>query len=212
MAKLTKKNILQSAIELFNNKGYVNVRMRDIAGAVGISPGNLTYHFKTKDSILERIYESIIESRHKLLTDVQLIPSIATIHGQLVPLMQLYKKYRFFYLDILEIVRAHPQIAKMHQTHIEVQINYIKAIIDYSVGSGNMKAEPYQGYYEKFAHTIWMILSFWLSQAIIRGQKADKFYEDARNAMWDLVLPHFTEKGHTHYQKIYAQELLKTPK
>ncbi len=204
MSKSTKQHILEAALSLFNQKGYVHVSMRDIAQKVGISPGNLTYHFKSKDLLLTKIYEAIIESRHQLLSGVQLIPSITMVHEQLIPLMKLYQKYRFFYLDILEIVRMHPTLAKMHQTHIESQIHYIKAIIDYSVGSGNMKKEPQEGFYEDLAHSVWMILSFWLYQSIVRGKETEDFYKDARKAMWNLVLPHLTEKGWGHYRKLEA--------
>lgn len=203
MPNSTKQIIIDTAIQLFNERGYVNVRMRDIATKIGISPGNLTYHFKKKESIIEKIYEQIIESRNELLSNVQLIPTLVNIHEQLVPLMKLYKKYQFFYKDTLEIVRAHPKIAIMHQNHIEAQIQYIKSIIDYSVQKGTMKAEPFKGYYTKFAHTVWMVLSFWLSQQTIRNVnvKGD-LYQDARQAMWNLVYPHFAEKGLKNFKKI----------
>ena len=47
-----KDEILQTAKLLFNQQGYEAVSMRDIARAVGISVGNLTYHFPRKADIL----------------------------------------------------------------------------------------------------------------------------------------------------------------
>lgn len=43
-----RESILETSIQLFNKNGYAAVTMRDIAGALNISPGNLTYHFKKK--------------------------------------------------------------------------------------------------------------------------------------------------------------------
>lgn len=62
-----KKQIIEKAIELFNEKGYESVTMRDISGALQISVGNLTYHFKKKDDIL---YAIMIEqyNDHKIET------------------------------------------------------------------------------------------------------------------------------------------------
>ena len=201
----TKQKIIDIAVSLFNQDGLVNVKMRDIAEAAGISPGNLTYHFSKKDDILEAIHQQIINERSSLLASVKLIPSIANIHEQLIPLMELYKKYQFFYLDITEISRAYPEIADIQREHIKAQISYIKAILDYSVGSGNMVAEPRAGYFQELSHAVWMILSFWLTQQLIRGDDGD-FYEDARRSMWNLVFPLLTEKGRQKLSKIYEYQ------
>jgi AcrR family transcriptional regulator len=75
-----------------------------------ISLGNLTYHFKRKDDLIEAIHQQLIEERNALLETVQVAPSITNIHAQLHPLMELYEKYRFFYLDILEVMRAYPTL------------------------------------------------------------------------------------------------------
>lgn len=201
----TKQKIIDTSVALFNTRGLVNIKMRDIANECGISLGNLTYHFKKKEDLLESIHDQIIEERNNLLAGVQLIPSIVNIHNQLIPLMELYKKYQFFYLDVIEIVRAYPEIAAIQRGHIQNQITYIKAILDYSVGSGNMNPELREGHYQELAHTVWMILSFWLSQQLIRNDNSD-FYEQARKSMWSLVLPLLTEKGVANFNKIYEEE------
>ncbi len=41
----TKQAILTTAIDLFNDKGTAAVSTNHIAEAMGISPGNLYYHF-----------------------------------------------------------------------------------------------------------------------------------------------------------------------
>ncbi len=194
----TKEKILDCAIALFNTKGLVNVSIRDISNKLGISPGNLTYHFKNKLSIIQEIYERIVKERTQLASEVELIPSFANINSILDPLLDLYDKYRFFYLDSLEINRLYPSVAKRQQEHIQFQIQFIKTQIDYSVRKGNMKKEPHKGFYQEMAHTVWMLLSFWLNQQIIRGEKNNTF-EGAKKAMWNLVIPILTEKGKNNF-------------
>lgn len=55
MKKDVKTDILETARKLFNEQGYNGVSMRDIAGALGISVGNLTYYFKRKEDLLEAV-------------------------------------------------------------------------------------------------------------------------------------------------------------
>ncbi len=204
---LTKQKILKAAVDLFNQKGYVNVSIRDIASSTGISVGNLSYHFNTKAAILENIYQQIITERNSLLSGIQLIPTVKTIHEQLSPIIGLYQKYQFFYLDILEIIRANPKIAKLHRTHIQTQIQYIKAVLDYSVETGNMLPESHKGQYQHLSHTLWMLLSFWLHQQKIRAKEGNYLHE-ARSAVWNLVIPYLSDKGkknlHTIYEKQYT--------
>lgn len=52
----TREAIVQCARELFMQKGYNNVSVRDIAEAAGIRVGNLTYHFPRKELLVEAIY------------------------------------------------------------------------------------------------------------------------------------------------------------
>ncbi|HLT94182.1 MAG TPA: TetR/AcrR family transcriptional regulator [Membranihabitans sp.] len=59
----TRESILEEALDLFNSGGYLHVSVRDIAAAVDISPGNLSYHFPKKDDILRALLENFsIES------------------------------------------------------------------------------------------------------------------------------------------------------
>ncbi len=195
----TKRKIIDTAVSLFNEKGMVNVSIRDISNEIQISPGNLTYHFKNKPSIIEAIYLQMEQRRFEILKGVKLTPSIVNINAQLQPLLDLYYEYKFFYLDLLEINRTYPDIAKKYRIHTEQQIDYIEAMLIYSVQSGNMTPEPFEGFYRQMAHTVWMIISFWLHQQIIRGKKNDH-HKGTTQAMWNLVIPHLTEKGRKNYR------------
>ena len=56
----TKEKIIETSIKLFNEKGCLNTSTRHIADELGISVGNLYYHFKNNFSI------SLIRSSAKL--------------------------------------------------------------------------------------------------------------------------------------------------
>ena len=50
-----RERILDAANRLFYTKGYNQTSFADVAGEVGISKGNLHYHFRSKDDLLEAI-------------------------------------------------------------------------------------------------------------------------------------------------------------
>ena len=55
MKRDTRRAILDMAKTLFSQQGYNAVSIGEIAGALGISKGNVTYHFKRKEDIMEAL-------------------------------------------------------------------------------------------------------------------------------------------------------------
>jgi AcrR family transcriptional regulator len=200
----TKSKILDAALQLFNQEGVSNVTMRDIARLVGISAGNLAYHFKNKDFIIEALFHAMESEREKMLTEVQLIPSFENINRQVVQILSLTEKYQFFFLDALQLIRLYPKLADLQRKYIDTHVRYIKAMLDYSVGSGNLQAEEEPDRYYRLAHTVWMNIFFWIMQARIRNTNDGIF--EARQAMWDLVKPYLTEKGKENFKAITNDE------
>lgn len=55
--KTTKEKIFEVSLELFAQKGFDAVSMREIAEAVGIKKASLYSHFSSKDELLEKLFE-----------------------------------------------------------------------------------------------------------------------------------------------------------
>ncbi len=51
-----REALLDTAAAMFAAKGYYGTSIRDIAGAVGMLPGSLYYHFKSKEDLLIAVY------------------------------------------------------------------------------------------------------------------------------------------------------------
>jgi len=197
----TKRKILQTAIQLFNAKGVNNVTLRTIAEEMGISPGNLAYHYKNKESIIEEAFQAMEAERTDVLTGVQEIPSLEKIYNQIIPLYEVEKKYSFLNLDALHIIRNHPEFAELQRAYIAKNINYNRAVISLSVSSGIMKPATVVGEYDRLAKRIWMVGNFWLTQKELRGEESDQ-YDEMLAMVWEQILPHFTEKGLYKFRKL----------
>jgi AcrR family transcriptional regulator len=64
---LRKKRILAQARNLFWQKGYSSVSMRDLARAYGCQPANLYHYFETKESIL---FEVLLEEMEQIIQPI----------------------------------------------------------------------------------------------------------------------------------------------
>jgi AcrR family transcriptional regulator len=116
----TREKIIQASIELFNEQGERNVTTNHIAAHLGISPGNLYYHFRNKEDIILSIYE---EYARNLLLDTfpQVSPSMKpldTIILYMDAVFQALMKFRFFYANLPVLLAKNPQL---HVKYVEVQ-------------------------------------------------------------------------------------------
>ena len=59
MKKNTKQKIIDLAVDLFNKEGFAAISLQELADELGMSRGNLTYHFKDKKALLQGITEQL---------------------------------------------------------------------------------------------------------------------------------------------------------
>lgn len=65
--KNTRLEILQVAMRLFLQDGYTNTFIPQIANELGISKGNLTFHFHTKEHLLAELVKELCEFQWQVM-------------------------------------------------------------------------------------------------------------------------------------------------
>lgn len=64
----TRQRIINTALKLFNQRGYGNVTTAMLAKETGIAEGNLWYHFRDKAALLKVLHEAFEASIEERLT------------------------------------------------------------------------------------------------------------------------------------------------
>ncbi|EAY27264.1 TetR/AcrR family transcriptional regulator [Microscilla marina] len=202
----TKEKIVQMAIEIFNKKGIKNTTSRDIADALEISRGNLSYHYKCKTDLIEDVYKYIFESK-----EIEILPNgLVTLHhfhALFKQMIDFQDRYRFFFLDIIEILRDYPAVGKLYRERAHRRTAQGRALINYYIGSGLFQPEPIPGIYDQLSNTVWIVRVFWLNQVWIKQEckKDGTVAMDKKRALesiWMLHYPHLTDKGKVEYFEI----------
>jgi len=109
----TAERILLVSLELFNQKGETNVNSVEIALEMDISPGNLYYHYKGKDSIITSLFSQYKSKMSKILNSSnEKSLELDEFFYYLLMIFQISHEYRFLYRNPTEIAEHYPAMAK----------------------------------------------------------------------------------------------------
>lgn len=197
----TRQKIIDTAIGLFNTKGYDAVTLAEIAEVLGISRGNLAYHYKDKEQVLKVISGQIqdeIDQSMKLRKD---FPAFSNLQVDIKSYHRLQQKYQFVFSNqsVLKLKTIREVMQGWSQRTIQ---NNLDAFA-YAIEIGNMEPEPLPGLYHNLAINTWMIVYFWLSQKTVRNVSD---LQDAEKMVWSTIIPYFTPKGLSAFEKYFGPD------
>jgi AcrR family transcriptional regulator len=137
----TRDRILDAALTLFNQEGFVNISTNRIATELDISPGNLYYHFKSKQSLIEWLFRRL---EHEIAPFTDSRSSLAALDDVWLTLhltFETIEKYRFVYLDIDHLSREYPKIGERLRAMTAGAIEMMRAICRNMAHAGVIGAE-----------------------------------------------------------------------
>lgn len=108
----TRERILETTLQLFNERGEPNVSTLEIANELGISPGNLYYHFHGKEPLILELFEQFQATLSTLLAP----PAEADLDAQdywlfLHLIAEGMSAYRFLFQDLSHLSGRLPKLA-----------------------------------------------------------------------------------------------------
>jgi AcrR family transcriptional regulator len=110
----TPDRILSTALRLFNQFGVDRVPVYKIAAEIGISPGNLTYHFPRKQDILYQLIDRLECEAAQVIASKR-NPGAVELAHYLVSLFRLMWRYHFFFESLTYLTATDVKIAESHQ-------------------------------------------------------------------------------------------------
>lgn len=108
----TKEKIAVKALQLFNEKGYNNITTRHIAAELNISPGNLHYHFKHSEDIINLLFRALISKMDALMKQLEKneYKDLESLYDFTYSSFEIFYNYQFIFLNFLDILHQIPEI------------------------------------------------------------------------------------------------------
>ena len=158
---------------MFNAQGEPNVTTNHIADELEISPGNLYYHFRNKDDIIEHLF-----GRYEERIDTALgapegrLPGLEDIWLQLHLVFECIWDYRFLYRDLANILSRNRRLRIRFARILRRADEQAHTVMRGLSQGGVMRASADE--LDAAATNVLVIATFWLNYASARGDKDEQ--------------------------------------
>lgn len=196
----TKQRILKISEKLFFEQGIANVRLQQIADNSGISIGNLAYHFKNKEVIVEEVYNELLRELAALHSGKSDIVSLKTFDDYFTAIYNFQQENGFYLNNFWEIERTYPKIKKVWQRLNNKMLQRLSDGISANVNSGNLRKADFDEAYNLLANSLLLTLNYRIPQQILRSKPVKELY--FKQSLWNLLYPYFTSIGKREYMKL----------
>lgn len=210
----TRERILELSLRLFNEFGEPNITTTVIAEEMNISPGNLYYHFRNKDDIVNSIFaqfESEIE--RMLAVPAGRSPNIEDVWLYLHLMFELVWRYRFFYRDLSDLLSRNRKLELHFKQILAHKIKVARQLCEGMRSDGALEAGDQE--IDALSTNMVVVATYWLSYEYVRNPR--KYTEQAAIAealtrgcyqVLSLVGPYLRGSTRLLFEKL-AEEYLK---
>lgn len=205
-----KPKILLSATRLFNQNGFVNVRLQHISDDAIISVGNIAYHFKNKEAIVRAIFEDWEKHLKDVLIEYRHTPIFANVDRIFAEMEQMQTEYSFFFTDLIEIKRAYPEIFARIQQFFQWQFILVQEIIRFNVARGAMTEmkEPEMVFLTEML--VERIIT-WPGRSLIWQKELNPDKVNLSAYCWKIINPYLSKGGDEELTILLEQKIRLKP-
>lgn len=158
----TPTRILDTALALFNERGTANVTTNHIAEAMGISPGNLYYHFGNKAEIVRGLFARILAAwSANYAVPPGKPPTFRTMDAMAAGNFEIQWAHRFFFRDLTMLLAADPELAADYRRNRETGMANTLALLRHFIAAGLMQPADKRTL-DDLTQLLWLVGDFWL--------------------------------------------------
>ncbi|GAC1474438.1 MAG: TetR/AcrR family transcriptional regulator [Ktedonobacteraceae bacterium] len=190
----TRDLILQAARELFNERGEAHVTLAHIGEHLGISEGNVWYHFHTKRDLILALFvelqEQVKANQEYSLDD---LIQLNNLSGLLTRGFSLMWDYRFLLRDytnwVISEPAVHAQVVALTMRGHDFAVKVLERLLDLRALNIERKEIP------TLATNIWIVIRYWIDYCQSRNEQRQITEQDIQEGIEQvraLVRPYLT--------------------
>lgn len=166
----TRERILELSLRLFNEFGEPNITTTVISEEMNISPGNLYYHFRNKDDIVNSIFGQFEEEiNRRLAIPAERRPSIEDVWLYLHWMFELVWRYRFFYRDMNDLLSRNRKLELHFKQILAQKVKVAKHLCEELRTEKALEASD--AAIDALATNMVVVATYWLSYEYVRNPR-----------------------------------------
>ena len=200
----TKELILATSLVLFNELGEPNVTTNHIADEADISPGNLYYHFRSKDDLVIQLFKRFLTGLQPLME----VPENSALEAedlwfQLHLTFEIKGQFRFLYRNLSDLTARIPDLDRAMRGLLMRERQTAFQLISGLELKGALRIKSQEK--ELLVDTIMLVITYWIPFASILEHQS---LEDgsaqikAIARVLQLVTPFLREPEHSQFTNL----------
>ncbi len=201
MKRDTREHILETSLVLFNELGEPRVTTNQIALEADISPGNLYYHFRSKNDIVLELFKRFLIQFEPLLE----VPEHSSLGAEdlwfrLHLSFELKGKFRFFYRNLPDLKSRSPSLSKAFLGLLHMERMAILELIDNLERQNKLRIAAD----DKFLllDNLMLALTYWISYAEIfnaDGLSSGSVQTHAIAGVMQMLVPYLRQQDRQQF-------------
>jgi len=199
----TAERILLASLELFNRFGVPNVSTTMIAADLGISPGNLYYHYPAKEELINGLFKRYESSLGELLPASQGVRDVEDAWFFMHSLFELVWQYRFLYRDLNDLLSNNRLLETQFKCVLQHKTQAMQLLLSGLSGAGAMNIDRRE--VAAAANNMVVVVTYWLSfeyvqnprQALETGNAQQALLRGAQHAL-QVLAPFLESRQRQH--------------
>lgn len=200
----TAERILEASLGLFNRFGEPNVSTTAIAAELGISPGNLYYHYPAKEGLVNALFARYQEELGALLPASGDVNNVEDAWFFMHTLLERIWDYRFLYRDVNHLVTHNRVLEAQFPAVLLAKTTAMRQLLLGLNRSGALHMGS-EDDLQSTATSLVVVLTYWLSFEYVRDPRRALEAESGQAAMLQgarhalgLLMPYLEQAQQTH--------------